>query len=167
MAGGGAPTPSKGGKKSVDFTVNLVPTLDLLSVLISFLLITAVWTQLARISTDTAVQKSMEKPRQDKEKEKKINILLGVDEMKANLTGQELKIIKKSDYPDEAKQFDELRRTLEDFKKKAGDTKPPVILASEDNIPYRNLIKAMDLCLDVGLTGISVGDPEAVTGELL
>ena len=48
--GGAAPTPSgKGGKKPLDAAINLVPFIDLLSCCISFLLITAVWTQLARM----------------------------------------------------------------------------------------------------------------------
>jgi len=45
MAGGGAPVPEGGnGKKSVDAQLNMVPFIDLLSVLISFLLMTSVWT---------------------------------------------------------------------------------------------------------------------------
>src|ERR1700745_192614 len=48
--GGAAPTPTgKGGKKPLDASLNLVPFIDLLSCCISFLLITAVWTQLARM----------------------------------------------------------------------------------------------------------------------
>src|ERR1700755_872910 len=48
--GGAAPTPSgKGGKKPLDASLNLVPFIDLLSCCISFLIITAVWTQLARM----------------------------------------------------------------------------------------------------------------------
>src|SRR5690349_8022025 len=38
-----------GGKRSVSFSINLTPFLDFLSVLISFLLVSAVWTQLARL----------------------------------------------------------------------------------------------------------------------
>ncbi|TMA14377.1 MAG: biopolymer transporter ExbD, partial [Deltaproteobacteria bacterium] len=37
----------KGGKKALDAELNLVPFIDLLSCCISFLLITAVWTQIA------------------------------------------------------------------------------------------------------------------------
>ena len=45
---GAAPQPhTKGGKKSLDAEINLVPFIDLLSCCISFLLITAVWTQIA------------------------------------------------------------------------------------------------------------------------
>ena len=37
----------KGGKKPLNAELNLVPFIDLLSCCISFLLITAVWTQIA------------------------------------------------------------------------------------------------------------------------
>src|SRR5262249_33183588 len=40
----------KGGKKPLNAELNLVPFIDLLSCCISFLLITAVWTQLDRIA---------------------------------------------------------------------------------------------------------------------
>src|SRR5215472_11201547 len=48
---GGLQLPGGGGRrKSLDFTLNLVPFIDLLSCCISFLLITAVWTQLSKIN---------------------------------------------------------------------------------------------------------------------
>jgi biopolymer transport protein ExbD len=45
MAGGGGPPVPEGGgeKKAIDFNLNLVPFIDLMSAMISFLLITAVW----------------------------------------------------------------------------------------------------------------------------
>lgn len=49
MAGTGGAPQGRGGRKTVDFTVNLVPTIDLLSVLIAFLLITAVWSEVSRL----------------------------------------------------------------------------------------------------------------------
>ena len=49
--GGAAPVEgsAKGKKKSLDSELNLVPFIDLLSCLISFLLITAVWTQISSL----------------------------------------------------------------------------------------------------------------------
>ena len=46
---GAAPqeTAGKGGKKALDAELNLIPFIDLLSCCIAFLLITAVWTQIA------------------------------------------------------------------------------------------------------------------------
>ena len=52
--GGAAPVDSgKGGKKSMDSEINLVPFIDLLSCLISFLIVTAVWTQIAALKVAT------------------------------------------------------------------------------------------------------------------
>src|SRR3954469_16335928 len=49
MGGGGGAPAAKSGKKPLDAQINLVPFIDLLSCCLSFLLITAVWTQLARM----------------------------------------------------------------------------------------------------------------------
>lgn len=40
---------SKGGRRTVDQEVNMVPFIDLLLVTVAFLLVTAVWTSMARI----------------------------------------------------------------------------------------------------------------------
>src|SRR5580658_9928548 len=57
----------KGGRKSVDSEINMIPMIDLLMVTISFLLITAVWTSMARINADAQVPGP---PRPDQEVEK-------------------------------------------------------------------------------------------------
>src|SRR3984893_3468362 len=50
VGGGG-----KGKRKSLDSEINMIPMIDLLMVTISFLLITAVWTHMARINADAQV----------------------------------------------------------------------------------------------------------------
>jgi len=62
VGGGG-----KGGRKSLDSEINMIPMIDLLMVTISFLLITAVWTHMARINADAQVPGP---PRPDQEVEK-------------------------------------------------------------------------------------------------
>lgn len=52
MAGAAPITSGKGGKKSLDAPINLVPFIDLLSCCICFLLITAVWINLAAMETN-------------------------------------------------------------------------------------------------------------------
>ena len=48
--GGATPAPTApGGRKALDAAMNLVPFIDLLSCCISFLLITAVWTQVSTL----------------------------------------------------------------------------------------------------------------------
>ncbi|MCS6900117.1 MAG: biopolymer transporter ExbD [Myxococcales bacterium] len=44
-----------GGRRSVDSEINMVPMIDLLMCLICFLLITAVWSTMARINADAQV----------------------------------------------------------------------------------------------------------------
>jgi Biopolymer transport protein ExbD/TolR len=47
------------GRKSVDSDINMIPMIDLLMVTISFLLITAVWSQMARVDADAEVPGSI------------------------------------------------------------------------------------------------------------
>ena len=63
VGGGGG----KGKRKSTDSEINMIPMIDLLMVTISFLLITAVWTHMARINADAQVPGP---PRPDVEQEK-------------------------------------------------------------------------------------------------
>ena len=63
MAGASLPSSSTSRRKSLDAEINLVPFIDLLSVSICFLLMTAVWVQIGTLEvkqahgTDAAVQK--------------------------------------------------------------------------------------------------------------
>ena len=60
-----------GGRRKTDSEINMVPFIDLLMVTISFLLITAVWTHMARLQADAQVpgppQKKEEQEKTDPE----------------------------------------------------------------------------------------------------
>jgi biopolymer transport protein ExbD len=76
----------KGGRRTVDSEVNMIPMIDLLMVTISFLLITAVWTHLSRINADAAVPGP---PRPDTEtteqpKEKQLHVSMQADKFILN-----------------------------------------------------------------------------------
>jgi biopolymer transport protein ExbD len=45
----------KGGRRSLDSEINMIPMIDLLMVTISFLLITAVWSHMSRMNADAQV----------------------------------------------------------------------------------------------------------------
>jgi biopolymer transport protein TolR len=165
MSGGGEAGPSKSGKKSVDFVVNLIPTIDLMSVLTSFLLITAVWTQLARIATDQAISQNTSAPPQKQEKEKNVNILVTVDEAVMNITGD--RPPKRVPRLPEDKYYKEVRSALRGLKERVPAESPKVMLAAEDKVQYKNIIQIMDICLDLGLSAITVANPNTMQGELL
>src|SRR5262245_52514987 len=71
MGGASEPT-GGGGRRKLDFDLNLVPFIDLLSCCISFLLITAVWTQMAQLDTT----QKLDGGSGGQEKPKKINITI-------------------------------------------------------------------------------------------
>ncbi|HLK39405.1 MAG TPA: biopolymer transporter ExbD [Polyangiaceae bacterium] len=77
VGGGGG-----GRRKTLDSEINMIPMIDLLMVTISFLLITAVWTHMARIRADAQVPGP---PREDVERyeiepEKQLHIEMRSDE---------------------------------------------------------------------------------------
>jgi len=158
MAGGGTPVPTKGGKKPVDFVVNLVPTLDLLSVLVSFLLITAVWTQLARINTDQVVQRQSTTPPKELKKERKDLMLLLADngDLMMRFTGLEPTTIKSG-----ANLLQRFRDTYDERFKPEALPDQKVIVAAEDGVPYDRLIALMDMCLDMDLKSLAIGAPDS------
>jgi biopolymer transport protein ExbD len=55
MAGVSVDGGGKGGRRSTDSEINMIPFIDLLMVTISFLLITAVWSHMSRINADAQV----------------------------------------------------------------------------------------------------------------
>jgi biopolymer transport protein ExbD len=62
MGGVNVESGSKGGRRSLDTEINMIPMIDLLMVTISFLLITAVWVQSSRIDANANVPGNSETP---------------------------------------------------------------------------------------------------------
>lgn len=155
MAGGGGPPvpEGSGGKKPVDFQLNLIPCIDLLSVLISFLLMTSVWTQISKIDVKqkpTSADPDVTPP--PEEEQLNLTVLItanGYRVTKKNATVKEIE--KKGDEWDS----DTLSETL-----KAQAAEHPenhdITVTAEDKVPYQELITVMDICLEYKLDGISV-----------
>lgn len=153
MAGGGAPVPEGGGgKKPVDFQINLIPCIDLLSVLISFLLMTSVWTQIAKIDVKQKPNAPSDEPPEDKEEQLNLTVFVkanGYTVTKKNVVVKEIE--KRGDDWDST--------TLSETLKGVAAEHPEnhdVTVKAEDNVPYQELITVMDICLVHKLEGISV-----------
>ena len=142
----------KGGKKSVNADLKLVPYIDLLTCMVSFLLITAVWTQLARLQ---AQQKGQGQAGEETPPEQQVKIVVVVNQEGFNLVvGQDQTPIGKkgSDY-DYERLAAELKKT-----KDAHPDKNDVQVASEDGIIFETLIRAMDTALSARFPDISLID---------
>jgi len=154
MGGGGGPAPAKGGKKALDAAVNLVPFIDLLSCCLSFLLITAVWTQLARMNVTQKGQGAVGTENEQKEQQVKLTIFVNKDGYSfAKSTGENTDIPMKGEEYDYAKLADVLKDA-----KTAYPDKNDIEIKSDDAVIYNKLIHTMDIALSAKFSDVSLGD---------
>lgn len=146
---------SGGRNKSVE--LNLVPFIDLMSVLITFLLISAVWTQVSMIQLGA----SFASPRSDQttpiQPPPLEDLVLRLD-IRANgyvlYVGKDVRSIPKlgTEYDKEALVAD-LTKIKQMYPDKGG-----IKMAIEDEIVYDHVVAAMDIGLKAGFS------PELLTG---
>ncbi len=153
--GGAAPTPSgKGGKKAVDAAINLVPFIDLLSCCLSFLLITAVWTQLARMDVTQKGQGAAgATPEQPPEQQVQLTLYVDKDNSFTftKSTGESTQIPGKGDDFDYAKLGEVLAKAKADH-----PDKTDIAVKADDAVIYSRIIHTMDIAVsshfpDIGL----------------
>ena len=162
MGGVSEPIPGgKGGKKPVNVELNLVPFIDLLVVCITFLLLTAVWTQTGRINIDQSVQK----PQQEKPKEPPKRLTIMIDKkgytMKWAEERPEPMMVAGGKYPIEA-----LTKRLEGMKETLPKD-PRIVVAPEDSIAYAEMILVMDALMGLEMDNIMVAAAASVIGEMM
>jgi len=150
-------TGGKGGKKPVDSELNLVPYIDLLTCMVTFLLITAVWTQLARIDVTQKGQAQSAEQTDEKPPETRLVVVVNEDGflIAGGAAGDQKPIKKKEGKYD----YDTLMAILKEVKKTYPD-KRDVHIASDDGIQYQFIIQTMDTALtaqfpDIALTDIN------------
>jgi len=142
----------KSGKKSVNADLNLVPYIDLLTCMVSFLLITAVWSQLARLE---AHQKGQGQAGEVTPPEKQLKLVVVVNDEGFNVVADQDQqpIPKKGTEYDFEKLGTELKK-LKDAHPDKGD----VQVASEDQIKFEVLVRTMDTALTARFPDISLID---------
>jgi biopolymer transport protein TolR len=155
--GGGGPTPSKSGKKPLDAAINLVPFIDLLSCCISFLLITAVWTQLARMDVTQkgpGAAGSTDEPPND---QVQLTVFIDKDGYTFNKsTGESTPIPMKGDDYD----YGKLADILKDAKGQYPD-KEDIAIKADDSVVYNKIIRTMDIVISSKFPTIALGDKGA------
>src|SRR5262245_61335648 len=145
-------TGGKGGKKPLNADLNLVPYIDLLTCMVAFLLITAVWSQLARLE---AHQKGQGQAGEDTPPEKVFKLVVVVNGEGFNLVADQDQqpIPKKGEQYD----FEKLGSELKKIKDTHAD-KNDVQVASEDTIKFEVLVRTMDTALSARFPDISLID---------
>ena len=158
--GGGAMPEGGGGKKrkkSLDANINVVPAIDLLSCCITFLLYTAVWTQISRLQV---MQLGTGAPEPTTEQKQTLLVTLAMGERGFNLStsaGLSLDIPSLGRGQDGAVRYDlkALGDKLKQLKSENPDT-AAVTVSAEDTVNYGDLVQVIDACVGAGLVSVAV-----------
>lgn len=144
----------KGGKKPLNAELNLVPYINLLTCMVAFLLITAVWTQVAQLHTTRPGPGGEETP----PPAAKLSLVVGQDTINV-LVNQEREIVpNQKGEPD----WKALSALLKKTKAHYPDMDNAQI-ASADDILFDRLAGVMDVTLAAGFSGVSL-EPSAASG---
>ena len=150
-AGGGG----HGGKKSVDHSIPLVPFIDLLLCCVMFLLVTAVWNQLARLNANQQQpgQPQMDTPPPEDPQIKLILQVQGTGYVLATTAGERTAIPKNGDAYD----VEELVKKLKE-RRELEPNRKDITVAPEDGVIYEEVVKAMDVVVGEGYEAMSLSD---------
>jgi biopolymer transport protein ExbD len=143
----------RGDKKAVDTSIPLIPFIDLLLCCVMFLLVTAVWNELA---SHEAVQEVPGEKRPDDPPVEKLRLLLHVGAegyVVSSTAGDSIRVPKIDGAYDEAALGERLRSYRDGL-----PDQHAITLVADDGVIYDDVMQAMDVATGQGFTGIAVSD---------
>jgi len=164
----GAAVGADDGKKNVNVEINIVPFIDLMSCLTAFLLVAAVWVNIAQLNIQPK-GKSRDTSQQQIDEEKPIlSILVQSDKIWVSVSRVDdyKPIPKKGDEQD----WDTYEATLKE--KKLGsyfNDRTDLEIAGESTtqgpVKYQDIIHAMDIAVKVGFIDVGLTDPNGLAAK--
>lgn len=142
------------GKRQSSFDLNLVPFIDLMSVMITFLLITAVWTQVSMIKLGSSIygkQTTDETPPPPPRADVPFRLDVKETGYRVVIGSNNYVIAKVNNEYDKV----ELKKKLDDIKQAYPD-KVDCVITVEEQLKYDYLIQGMDILLQAGFPAVSV-----------
>lgn len=154
--------------RSYDAQVNLVPFIDLLSVLICFMLISAAWLQLAKLDANlptTGGGAAADAAMNPEEEKFQLQVLLTKEKIIKIDRGNGLEDLASADSKD-GKVFDwtKFDAILKEVRTLHPDNKD-VILSADPDLEYQDVIAAMDVCIANKLPNVSLAASAAKGAE--
>ncbi len=162
MGGGGMPEEGGGSRKrkrrSLDAVINVIPAIDLLSCCISFLLFTAVWTQISRLQVQQLGTGAPEP--EVTEQQKQLMVTLAMGERGFNLatsagTSIDIPALGRGDKGELRFDVKALGDQLKQLKSGFPDASS-ITVSAEDTVSYGDLVEVIDACIGSGLAAVSV-----------
>jgi biopolymer transport protein ExbD len=152
---GGISVGGHGGKKALDAEIPLVPFIDLLLCCIMFLLVTAVWNQLARLNANqqSPGQPNVDTPPPQTPQIKLILQLTSTGYVLASTAGERTPIPKNGD----TFYFEELKNKLQE-RHRMEPNRRDITVAPEDGVQYKDVVATMDIVVGEGYPEMNLSD---------
>ena len=156
-------------KKSVNVELNIVPFIDLMSCLTAFLLVTAVWVNIAQINIQPKGKTRDTQNVQQDDEHVTLSVLVQSDKIWVGLSRvNEFQQIDKK--PCGEQDWDKFETTLKEHKASAFFTdRTDVEIAAESTtqnpVVYQDIIRAMDVAVKVGFVDVGLTDPNGLAAR--
>ena len=157
------------GKGSVNVELNIVPFIDLMSCLTAFLLVTAVWVNIAQINIQPK-GKTRDQSNVDPEDDKvTLSVLVQSDKIWVGLSRvnefQDIPKLATGDHD-----WDKFETTIKQHKTSAFfSDRADIEVAAESTIQspvkYQDVIRAMDVAVKVGFIDVGLSDPAGLAAR--
>jgi biopolymer transport protein ExbD len=164
----GASVGTGDGKKSVNVELNIVPFIDLMSCLTAFLLVTAVWVNIAQINIQPKGKNRDTQQVQQDDETVTLSVLVQSDRIWVGLSrvNEFQEIPKKGDVQD----WEKLETTLKEHKASAFFAdRSNIEVAGESTsqapVPYQDVIQTMDVAIKVGFIDVGLTDPAGLAAR--
>lgn len=146
-------------RRAVDSEINLIPMIDLLICTVSFLLITAVWSQMARVNADAQVPgpPDPDKEVEDKPVDKMLHVEMRGEEKFTLLWKQGATVVNTIDVPrkpvavGQDVRYPDLATKISEEWKMNGSHRDPsdkkldqAVLHTDNNTPFKDVIAVID-----------------------
>lgn len=173
----GAAVGTGDGKKSVNVELNIVPFIDLMSCLTAFLLVTAVWVNIAQINIQPKGKNRDTQQVQQDDEHVTLSVLVQSDKIWIGLSrvNEFTPIPNKGDEPD----WEAFETALKEQKSSAFFTdRTDIEIAGESSaapgascerkdgcVSYQDIIHAMDVAVKVGFVDVGLTDPAGLAAR--
>jgi biopolymer transport protein ExbD len=157
-----------GDKKSVNVELNIVPFIDLMSCLTAFLLVTAVWVNIAQINIQPKGKSRDQAQVQQDDERVTLSVLVQSDRIWVGLSrvNSFQEIPKKGDDQD----WEKFETTLKEHKSSSFfSDRSDLEIAAESTVAapvkYQDIIHAMDVAVKVGFVDVGLSDPQGLAAR--
>ncbi len=156
-------------KGSVNVELNIIPFIDLMSCLTAFLLVTAVWVNIAQINIQPKGKSRDTSNVQVDEETVTLSVLVQADKIWVGLSRvnefQDIPKLATGDHD-----WDKFETTIKQHKASAFFTdKTQIEIAAESTtaapVKYQDLVRAMDLSVKVGFVDVGLSDPQGLAAR--